>query len=62
VELNRSKVINKPEIHNYLDRDGNLVCKTHRYLRPDGSLAASGKEDPKRVLRDGAIYILDEDL
>jgi hypothetical protein len=43
----------------YYDRDGNRVGKTHRYLRPDGSLAASGLEDPKRFLKDGTIHILD---
>jgi len=42
----------------YYDKDDNLVAKTHRYLRPDGKLAASGMEDPKRVVESGTMYIL----
>jgi hypothetical protein len=32
------------------------VAVIHRYLRPDGSLGASGLPDPKRVLHEGVIY------
>jgi hypothetical protein len=32
------------------------VAVVHRYLRPDGSLGASGLPDPKRVLHRGVIY------
>lgn len=42
----------------YYDADNNLVAKTHRYLRPDGRLAASGLEDPKRVLKGNTMHIL----
>jgi hypothetical protein len=42
----------------YYDGENNLVAKAHRYLRPDGTLAASGKPDPKRVMNEGIIYIL----
>jgi hypothetical protein len=43
----------------YYDKDNNLVAKTHRYLRPDGKLAASGLEDPKRVVEGQTMYILE---
>src|SRR5579863_3409270 len=42
----------------YYDRDNNLVAKAHRFLRPDGRLAASGLVDPKRVRRGDVMYIL----
>lgn len=32
------------------------VAVVHRYLRPDGTLGASGKPDPKRVLHAGVVY------
>ena|ERR1017187_1460176 len=39
------------ELH-FLDADDNLVAKAHRFLRPDGKLAA----DPKRVYSQGKWY------
>jgi hypothetical protein len=42
----------------YYDAANNLVAKTHRYLRPDGKLAASGLEDPKRLVENGVMHIL----
>ena len=44
----------------FYDSNGVVVAKAHRYLRPDGKLAASGMIDPKRVVRDGVMYIRDE--
>lgn len=43
----------------YYDKDGLLVAKAHRYLRPDGKLAASGMIDPKRVVNDNIMYIVE---
>jgi hypothetical protein len=43
----------------YYDSNNLLVAKAHRFLRPDGLLAASGKVDPKRVVKDNIMYILD---
>ena len=42
----------------YLDGDGNEIARVHQYLRPDGSIGLSGRPDPKRLLRDGVLYIL----
>lgn len=36
----------------YKRADGKVVVEGHRYLRPDGSLGAGGKLDPK-LLSDG---------
>lgn len=42
----------------YFDKDGSEVARVHQYLRPDGTVGASGKPDPKRLLKDGVIYRL----
>lgn len=42
------------------DKENNLIAKAHRYLRPDGTRAASGREDLKRVLFEGVFYILQD--
>lgn len=49
----------------YRTPNGRTVAVIHRYLRPDGSLGASGKPDPKALLdRDRRLnadvwYVLD---
>lgn len=45
------------EVH-FLDQNDNVVAKAHRFLRPDGLLAASGKIDPKRLFENGKWYAL----
>jgi hypothetical protein len=32
------------------------VVEVHQYLRPDGTLGASGRPDPKRLRMNGFIY------
>lgn len=44
----------------YFDQEGNLIAKVHRYLGPDGGLAASGLEDPKRIFHAAIMYIRKE--
>ncbi len=42
----------------YSDREGNTVVRAHRYLRPDGTLGASGLPDPKSILHEGwLLYV-----
>jgi hypothetical protein len=72
VEVVRSREVLTDKVNNwiagtlsqelrYYDKSTNLlVAKAHRYLRPDGKLAASGMVDPKRVVRDDIMYILGE--
>ena len=31
----------------YFDENGELIAKAHEYVRPDGSVGASGRPDPK---------------
>lgn len=41
----------------YIDPTTNEeVARAHRYLRPDGTIGASGLPDPKRVVHNGIIY------
>ena len=68
MRITRSKPCKNESIHNwipgtlnqmieYYDLDDRLVAKAHCFMRPDGILAASGKIDPKRVLKDGVYYL-----
>lgn len=43
----------------YFDENNQEVARVHQYKRPDGSIGASGRPDPKRLLVDGIIYILE---
>ena len=42
----------------YRDESGNEMARVHQYQRPDGSLAASGRPDPKRLFLNGVLYRL----
>lgn len=41
----------------YRDANGNEIARVHQYLRPDGTLGASGKPDPKPLMVNGVVYI-----
>jgi hypothetical protein len=68
--VKKSRVTQRTEIRNwvpgtesqelhFLDQSGELLVKAHRFLRPDGELAASGLVDPKRIYQDGQWYGLE---
>lgn len=42
----------------YWTRDRQMVALVHQYLRPDGSLGASGLPDPKAIVHQGVRYKL----
>jgi hypothetical protein len=44
----------------YRDSDGFEVARIHQFLRSDGSVAASGRPDPKRLIQDGIMYRLEK--
>jgi hypothetical protein len=46
----------RSQIVQYYDRQGDLIALVHQYLRTDGSIGASGKPDPKRVLHQDVWY------
>lgn len=43
----------------YFDKNGEEAARAHRFVLPDGSIGASGKPDPKRLLKDGKLYRLE---
>jgi hypothetical protein len=46
------------QIVSYLDSQGNEVARVHQYLRVDGTIGASGRPDPKKLLHNGVLYRL----
>jgi hypothetical protein len=44
----------------YRDSTGEEVARVHQYLRGDGSVAASGLPDPKRLYDGGVLYRLEK--
>ncbi len=48
----------KSQIVDYRDTIGRRIARVHRYKRPDGTLGASGREDPKSLHHNGVYYIL----
>lgn len=50
----------RSQVIRYLNLAGQWVVVIHQYLRPDGSLGASGKPDPKRLRIAGTIFISTE--
>ena len=45
----------RSQIVRYFDRDGHLIAVVHQIRRPDGSLAGSGKPDPKYLRLESEI-------
>ena len=41
----------------YSDHNGRWVVEVFQYLRPDGTIGASGRPDPKRLRLGGKIYV-----
>jgi|SRR5271157_868914 len=48
----------RPQEVSYLDDRDNEVARVHQYVRPDGTIGASGLPDPKRLLVGGVLYRL----
>ncbi len=46
----------RSQIVDYRDSSGQLLAIAHRYVRRDGTIGASGRPDPKRMLVDGVQY------
>jgi len=42
----------------YRDAKDNEIARVHQYLRPDRTIGASGKPDPKRLLIGDTLYRL----
>ncbi len=50
----------KSQVIAYLDSSSKQVAVVHQYVTPAGTLGGSGKPDPKRLLHNGTLYVLDE--
>lgn len=46
----------RSQMISYRDPDGNELARAHQYLRPDGTIGASGRPDPKRLYEKGILY------
>jgi hypothetical protein len=47
------------QIVRYFTPAGEKVAVVHQYVRPDGTLGASGRPDPKVIMARGVLYTLD---
>lgn len=45
-------------LHIYDVADNAKVAIMHQYLRPDGTIGASGRPDPKMLVVDGVMHVL----
>lgn len=51
-------ICTRSQMVKYYSRDGEVVAVVHQYLRPDGTIGASGKPDPKKLyLTDEILYV-----
>jgi len=50
----------RSQMISYIDKDGFELARAHRFLLPDGSIGASGRPDPKRILDGGVLYRLEK--
>jgi hypothetical protein len=48
-------------IRTYVDTNWRVVAKAHFYRRPDASIGASGRPDPKFLVADGEAWVPDGD-
>lgn len=44
----------------YIDQFGNTIAEVHQYVRPDGTLGASGRPSPHALMVDNIIYVRDD--
>lgn len=50
----------KSQMISYRDENGEEVARAHRFLKPDGTIGASGLADPKRIFKNGTLYRLEK--
>jgi hypothetical protein len=56
--LDTEIVIITSVMYSYHNEKGEEMARVHQYERPDGSIAASGLPDPKRLAQNGTLYRL----
>jgi hypothetical protein len=52
----------KSELISYRDLNGLELSRAHQYVLPDGRIGASGKPDPKRILKEGKLYRIEKKI
>jgi hypothetical protein len=50
----------RSQMVSYRDKNNQEIARVHQFLRPDGSIAASGMPDPKRLMEGGVLYRLEK--
>ncbi len=48
----------RSQMISYHDSEDNEIARVHQYLKADGTLGASGKPDPKRLLINDTLFRL----
>lgn len=48
----------RSQMISYRDATDKEIARVHQYLKPDGTLGASGKPDPKRLLIEDTLFRL----
>ena len=48
----------RSQMISYRDNENNEVARVHQYLRPDKTIGASKRPDPKRLFEGGILYRL----
>ena len=43
----------------YWDNFGRFIARVHQFRKRDGSLGGSGRPDPKVLVHDGVLYLID---
>jgi len=52
------KFCTRTQTVSYLDVQGNRIALIHQYKREDGTIGASGRPSPQRLLLDGVVYFI----
>jgi hypothetical protein len=52
-------ICTRSQMVGYFDANGRKVVEVHRYVRPDGTIGASGLPDPKRLRVGDILFIVD---
>jgi hypothetical protein len=50
----------RSQMVSYRDENNQEIARIHQFLRPNGSIAASGKPDPKRLYEGGILYRIEK--
>ena len=52
-------ICTRSQMVGYFDVRNRKIAEVHQYVRPDGTIGASGRPDPKRLVENGILFIVD---